>query len=113
MVQLIITSVRLRLFERGQGPRGALAVGSIRFDGGWQIEHVQVIEKENGSLLVVMPTRYEKGRYHDVVHPITEQARQHVNREVLLAYARVAAAFEPLTNPAPLTGTAEHVKLRP
>ena len=83
------------------------------FDRCFQIEHVHVVEAEDGRLLVVMPSRYERGRYHDVAHPITEQLRQHVNREVLLEYHRAMHPSPVKVTGDPLTESPACVKLRP
>ena len=94
---MTVTSVRLRLFSGDA--RKVRAVGSIILDGCFQIEHIHVVEKEDGSLIVAMPSKYEAGRYHDMAHPITKSARESINRAILDEYAR-ATSRQGLTIPA-------------
>ena len=81
---IVVTSVRLRLFP--SGPRRVRAVGSIIIFGCFQIEHVHVVEREDGTLIVAMPSRFEMGKYHDVAHPITVESRAEIDRKVMEKY---------------------------
>ena len=83
---MIVTSIHLRIFPVGR--RRVRAVGSIVLDQCFQIEHIHVVEREDGTLLVAMPSRYEFGRYHDVAHPITSEFRSAINRAVLEEYTK-------------------------
>lgn len=84
---MIVTSVRLRVFPGNA--RRVRAVGSLVLDECFQIEHVHVVQREDGSLLVAMPARYEAGTYHDVAHPITGAFRAVLDRAVLEEYERI------------------------
>ena len=81
---MIVTSVRLRLFR--SGAVRVKAVGSIVLDQCFQIEHIHVVERENGTYLVAMPSRYESGKWHDDAHPVTPDLRQNINNSVMSQY---------------------------
>jgi stage V sporulation protein G len=99
---LIVTSVRLRILCTA---RRVKAVGSVVLDNCFQVEHIHVVEHDDGHLIVAMPSKYEDGRYHDVAHPITPQFRETMNRAVLTEYRKKAgpvngaASDSVLTNP--------------
>ena len=84
---MIVTRVRLRLFPAGQ--RRVKAVGCLVLDSCFQIEHVNVVENEDGKLIVAMPSQHDRGIYHDVAHPITAALRSEIDRAVLSEYRRL------------------------
>ena len=89
---IVVTSVRLRLFP--SGPRKVRAVGSIILGGCFQIEHVHIVEREDGTLIVAMPSKYEMGKYHDVAHPITIEFRATIDRAVMAKYDAMRTTME-------------------
>jgi len=93
---VIVTSVRLRLFSGNL--RRVRAVGSLVLDRVFQVEHIHVVQRPDGSLLVAMPSRYEAGNYHDVAHPITAEFRAELDKAVLDEYSRLT---KPLTKSNP------------
>jgi stage V sporulation protein G len=86
---IVVTSVRLRLFP--SGPRKVRAVGSVVLGNCFQIEHVHIVEREDGTLIVAMPSKYEMGKYHDVAHPITVEFRATIDRAVMDKYQSLQA----------------------
>lgn len=92
---MIVTSVRLRLFDGNL--RRVRAVGSLVLDRCFQIEHIHVVERPDGTLLVAMPSRYESGSYHDVAHPITGAFRAELDRAVMDEYTRLTKPSRPVT----------------
>ena len=61
------------------------AVASLTIDGFIAIHEIKVIETDH--LFVAMPSRKdESGNYHDIVHPINENARNLIESAVLAAY---------------------------
>lgn len=92
---MTVTSVRLRLF--GANLRRVRAVGSLVLDKCFQVEHVHVIERSDGTILVAMPSRYESGDYHDVAHPITAAFRAELDQAVLAEYDRLTKSSRPVT----------------
>lgn len=97
---MVVTSVRLRLFP--DNTRRVRAVGSLVLNRCFQIEHVHVIQREDGSLLVAMPSRFEAGTYHDIAHPITGKCRSELNRAVLDEYEVLTKSARPvIVSPCP------------
>ncbi len=62
----------------------------------FQIEHIHVVERPDGTLLVAMPSRYEAGTYHDVAHPITGEFRAALDRAVIEEYTRLTKPQRPV-----------------
>lgn len=91
---MTVTSVRLRLVP--PAPRRVRAVGSIVLDACFQIEHIHVVARPDGTLLVAMPSRQQGYAYHDVAHPITPAFRAEINRAVLAEYTRLTNAVGPV-----------------
>ena len=61
------------------------AIASITLDGCFAIHEIKVIETDH--LFVAMPSRKdESGAYHDIIHPINENARNLIETAVLSAY---------------------------
>lgn len=78
-----ITDVRLKRFG-GQGK--VKAVGSITVDGDFVVHEVKVINGVNG-LFVALPSRkMGDGIFRDLVHPITAEAREAMQKLVLERY---------------------------
>ncbi len=97
---MIVTSVRLRLFAGNL--RRVRAVGSLVLDKCFQVEHIHVVERPDGTLLVAMPSRYESGEYHDVAHPISAAFRADLDRAVMEEYTRLTKSTRPvIVSPCP------------
>ena len=61
------------------------AIASLTIDGFIAIHEIKVIETDH--LFVAMPSRKdESGAYHDIIHPINENARNLIETAVLSAY---------------------------
>ena len=61
------------------------AIASLTIDGFIAIHEIKVIETDH--LFVAMPSRKdESGNYHDIVHPINENARNLIESAVIAAY---------------------------
>jgi stage V sporulation protein G len=86
---MIVTSVRLRIIR---GDKRVKAVGSIVLDRCFQIEYIHVIEKEDGTLVIAMPSKWEKvkGQFQDIAHPITSNFRSEMDRVVLEGYRKAS-----------------------
>ncbi len=75
-----ITDVRLRRMTT-EGKMKAVA--SVTLDGEFVIHDVKVVEGLKG-LFVAMPSRKTPdGEFRDVAHPITQEARERIQRAVL------------------------------
>ena len=61
------------------------AIASLTIDGCIAVHELKVIETDH--LFVAMPSRKDEyGNYHDIVHPINENARNLIESAVLAAY---------------------------
>lgn len=61
------------------------AIASLTIDGCIAVHEIKVIQTDH--LFVAMPSRKdESGAYHDIVHPINENARNLIESAVLAAY---------------------------
>lgn len=82
-----ITDVKVRkLFTDGK----VRAIISIILDGDFAVHDLKVIEGVE-RLFVAMPNRRsEDGRFQDIVHPISSEARTHLEAVVLDKYREAA-----------------------
>ncbi len=78
-----ISQVKIRrLYEEGR----MRALVSITVDEDFAVHDIKVIEGPQ-RVFVAMPSRKEEdGSFRDVVHPITRQAREHLEKTVLDHY---------------------------
>jgi stage V sporulation protein G len=61
-------------------------LGSLTINDEIAVHNIRVIEGKNG-LFTSMPSKTDsKGEYHDIFYPATKEAREAVNRAVILAY---------------------------
>lgn len=75
-----ITDVRLRKMATDGKMK---AVASVTLDGEFVIHDVKVVEGLKG-LFVAMPSRKTPdGEFRDVAHPITQEARERIQKAVL------------------------------
>jgi stage V sporulation protein G len=78
-----ITDIKIRkIFQEGK----VKAIVSIILDGDFAVHDLKIIEGVE-RLFVAMPNRRsEDGRFQDIVHPITTEARSQMERAVLGKY---------------------------
>lgn len=88
-----ITDIKIRLCES----RGRMrAVASVVFDGAFAVHDMKIIEGE-GRLFLAMPAKKTPdGRYRDIVHPISAEMREKLERAVLAAYSAAGEGAESL-----------------
>ena len=81
-----ITEVRVRKVNKEGRMK---AVVSITLDHAFVVHDIKVIEGDRG-LFIAMPSRKNsEGEHIDVAHPITQEAREYVQEEILKAYHEV------------------------
>ncbi|MFA5657975.1 MAG: SpoVG family protein [Oscillospiraceae bacterium] len=93
---MTITDIRIRKII----PEGRLrGVISITIDGQFAVHDIKVVQGDE-RMFVAMPSRKDdSGVFRDIVHPITPEARQMIESEILSAFlaeieAREAEAVE-------------------
>lgn len=82
---MTITDIKIRKIM----PDGRLrAIISITIDGMLAIHDIKVVQGD-ARLFVAMPSRKdENNNYRDIVHPISPEARQAIESQILDAYTR-------------------------
>jgi len=77
-----ITEVRITLRDEPK----LKAFANVTFDNAFVIRGLKVIDGKKG-LFISMPSRKAKdGTYRDIAHPINNEMRQLIEKEVLLKY---------------------------
>lgn len=77
---LKITSVAVNLCESPP----MLAYANVVFDDEFIVRGIRVVRKQDGTKLVLMPSRQNKaGDFRDMAHPLTPGCRERIERAVL------------------------------
>ncbi|MCI8336362.1 MAG: septation regulator SpoVG [Peptococcaceae bacterium] len=86
-----ITDVRVRkILAEGK----MKAIVSVTIDNALVVHDVKVVDGQNG-LFVAMPSRKTAtGDFRDIAHPISQEARDLIQKEVLDKYYEALAAAE-------------------
>lgn len=78
-----ITAIRIRKILDGDRLRGIV---SVTFDDAIAVHDIKIVQGDK-RLFVAMPSRREpNGEYRDIVHPMTNEAREELEKQVLLAF---------------------------
>lgn len=87
-LNVTVNSVRTFEAETQDDAKGATrAYCTITVDGQLQIRGVRVWDDKEKGLQVLLPAEKGKdGKWHETVHPVTEQARAAIKEAVLAAY---------------------------
>ena len=82
-ITMIVTDVRMRkVLSEGK----MKAIVSITLDNAFVVHDVKVVEGQNG-LFVAMPSRKTPtGEFRDIAHPISQEARDMIQKKVLETY---------------------------
>jgi len=85
-----ITDIRIK---KRDGDGRLKAIVSVTFDNEFVIHDVKIIEGNNGTDFIAMPSRKTPdGEYKDIAHPIHTQAREKLEKAIFEKYAEVKAA---------------------
>lgn len=71
-----------------------LAICDLRLSGDFVVEGARVIQGENGPFVALPSRQATDGKYKEVVHPVTREARDALNATVLQAYEKERAAAQ-------------------
>lgn len=86
-----ITDVKIRKMMTDGRLR---AIVSVTLDQMLAVHDIKVVQGEN-RLFVAMPSRKDEGGiFRDIVHPISAQARQYLETEILNAYEAQLAQMQ-------------------
>ena len=87
-----ITSVDVRRFEK-EGSR-MKGIASVLLDDLIAIHDIRIISGDNG-LFVAMPSRKTAtGGYRDIVHPISQEGREMIEKAILEEYDKAEEGTE-------------------
>ncbi len=82
---MTITDIKVRKIITTGKLKGIV---SMTIDGMFAVHDIKVVQGEE-RLFVAMPSRKDdNGMYRDIVHPITAEARQEIESQILEAYQR-------------------------
>jgi len=86
-----ITDIKIRkIFPDGK----IRAIVSIIIDGDFAVHDLKIIEGVE-RLFIAMPNRRsEDGRFQDIVHPITSEAREQIEALILEKYTQMISQSE-------------------
>ena len=89
---MTITDIKIRRLL----PQGRLkGVISVTFDNAFAVHDIKVVQGED-RLFVAMPSRKdENGVFRDIVHPISQEARDVIESATLSAYHNASEPPEP------------------
>ena len=88
---MVITDLKIRKMMTDGRLR---AIVSITLDQMLAVHDIKVVQGEN-RLFVAMPSRKDEGGiFRDIVHPISAQARQYLEDQILEAYQEQLALMQ-------------------
>ena len=100
-----ITDIKIRKINQ-EGKMKAIV--SVTFDSAFVVHDIKVIEAQ-GKLFVAMPSRKtSEGEYKDVAHPINAEAREAIQKKIILYLMYIAFIQEQLKK---LKMVANHLKV--
>lgn len=86
---MVITEIRMRTVE---GDERLRALATVTFENALAVHDVKVIQGED-RLFAAMPSRrMADGRYRDLVHPVSRDARARIEADILAAYQKLMAS---------------------
>ena len=101
---MVITDLKIRKMMTDGRLR---AIVSITLDQMLAVHDIKVVQGEN-RLFVAMPSRKDEGGiFRDIVHPISAQARQYLEEQILEAYQEQLALMQAENEQAAAENTAD------
>jgi len=81
-----ITEVRIRkIADEGK----MKAIASITFDNEFAVHDIRIIEGKNGLFIAMPSRRTASGKFKDIVHPISSEARAKIQEVILNHYNNI------------------------
>ena len=89
---MTITNIKVRKII----PEGRLkGIISVTFDDAFAVHDIKVVQGDD-RLFVAMPSRRDDtGAFRDIVHPISTEARERIEGEILSAYYHALSEVAP------------------
>lgn len=85
MVLLPIDVSNVRLHPVDTGNEQLLSFASIILEDEFVIHDIRLVKTEQ-KIIVAMPNERHKGGYRDIAHPLTNECRTRIRRELVNAY---------------------------
>ena len=83
-----ITNIRFFRSTQADNPKFK-GSATITLDDEFAVHNIGIVESENGEMFLAMPDRRSRnGNYVDVFHPISREARDQLQAEVLEAFQK-------------------------
>ncbi|HLO02363.1 MAG TPA: septation regulator SpoVG [Symbiobacteriaceae bacterium] len=79
-----ITDVRVRKATGNEGKLKAFC--SVVIDGAFVVHDLRIVEGAHGLFVAMPRQKNTKGEFKDMAHPITAEAREHLQQSVLTAF---------------------------
>jgi len=92
MAILDVTKVSIRPFSSGDNKLKAFA--TIVLNNSFVVRDLKIIEGNNGRFVAMPSRRGKDGAFHDIAHPLNQEARELIERAVLDAFERKANGEE-------------------
>ena len=83
-----ITDVRIRKIASEGKMKGIV---SVTFDNEYVVHDIKVIEGDNGLFIAMPSKKSNDGEYRDIAHPISQAARENIQRLILEGYEKELA----------------------
>ncbi|MFB6357196.1 MAG: SpoVG family protein [bacterium] len=78
-----VTSVRIYPVEADKDR--LIAFASVVFDEEFVVHNMRLVQADS-RVIVAMPNEYSRGDFRDIAHPITNQCREQIRRNVIKKY---------------------------
>ena len=82
-----ITDIRIRKVE-SEGKLKAYV--TLTFDDCFAVHNLKIIKGQSGTFVAMPSRKTQTGEYKDIAHPINSEFRNHIQRQILAAYDKLA-----------------------
>ncbi len=90
---ITITAVKVILQASG----ALQGYATVTIDGAFVVRGIKIIKAKSGRILTAMPSKKRPdGTYQDIAHPISSEARLHLEQAIVKEYDRVMRASTPV-----------------
>jgi stage V sporulation protein G len=80
-----ITITSVRVYPVDEGNDRLLSFASVVFEEEFVVHNLRLVEADSG-IIVAMPNEEYRGNFRDIAHPITNECRERIRREIVREY---------------------------
>lgn len=80
-----VTDINIRILE-GDSYKNLKALATIIIDDSIAIHNIKIIDGKEGLFISFPSIKTGEGKYYDIVHPITQTAREVIMNQVINKY---------------------------